>query len=199
MNEKPAGLMTMAEYSRHRSINRSSVSRLAAKGILVMRRTARGQLVDVVASDAVLDDKPVDVEESARTVAPAAGGQQPTTYAQARTAKVVFEAKLKKLEFDAKRGVLAEIQPVIAHISQNVRALRDGLLCIPSRCSAVIAADIQQQLTDAGVDARTVNLAPRHLEALLADEIKRILVALSDSFRRDSLLQKDVGGSDGVH
>ena len=56
----PAGFMTQAEYGRHRRYtNRSTVSRLVSRGILVMH----GKLVDVAASYAVLDGNPVDGEE----------------------------------------------------------------------------------------------------------------------------------------
>lgn len=54
----------------------------------------RGRMVDATASDAVLDDKPDE----------AAAGQQPTTFAQARLAREVFSAKLKKLEYETRIG-----------------------------------------------------------------------------------------------
>ncbi len=50
------GLMSQADYARHRNVNRSHINRLAKRGILVLR----GKLIDVAASDAVLDDKPVE-------------------------------------------------------------------------------------------------------------------------------------------
>ena len=42
MSQTP-GLMTQAEYARHRNVNRSYINRLAKRGILVLR----GRLVDV--------------------------------------------------------------------------------------------------------------------------------------------------------
>jgi hypothetical protein len=68
----------------------ADIGKLAKAGILVMR----GRLVDAAASDAVLDDKPDD----------APVGQQPTTFAQARLAREVFSAKLKKLEYETRIG-----------------------------------------------------------------------------------------------
>ena len=59
----------------------------------------RGRMVDATASDAVLDDKPVE--------RPVPDGQQPpTSYAQARLADMVFRAKLRRLEFDTRQGKL---------------------------------------------------------------------------------------------
>ncbi len=57
----------------------------------------RGRLVDVQASEAVLDDKP----ETATI------NQRPTSYAQARLSREVFSAKLKKLPYETKSGKLA--------------------------------------------------------------------------------------------
>ena len=46
--------MALAEYARHRGKIPQYISKLLKAGILVMR----GRLVDVAASDAVLDNKP---------------------------------------------------------------------------------------------------------------------------------------------
>lgn len=65
-------LMTQAQYARHRNKSPQYIGKLAKPGVLVMR----GRLVDAVASDAVLDDKPVERS--------APDSQQPaTSYAQA--------------------------------------------------------------------------------------------------------------------
>jgi hypothetical protein len=92
MNEKPI-LMTQAEYARHRNKSPQYIGKLYKAGILVMR----GRLVDVAASDAVLDDKPVDRS------APE-GQQPPTSYAQAKLADMVFRAKLAAWNSRPARG-----------------------------------------------------------------------------------------------
>jgi len=105
-----AGLMTQAEYARHRKVNRSHVSRLAKRGILILR----GKLVDVAASDAVLDDRPVAVEpnETGPSVQPQTAaetaGQQLSSYAQARLADMVYRAKLRRLDFEERSGKLLQ-------------------------------------------------------------------------------------------
>lgn len=60
----------------------------------------RGRMVDAVASDAVLDDKPAE-----RT---APDDQPPSSYAQAKLADMVFRAKLRRLEFETRQGKLIE-------------------------------------------------------------------------------------------
>ena len=95
MSENPI-LMTQAEYARHRNKSPRYIGKLYKAGILVMR----GRLVEVAASDAVLDDKPS--EETTMD------GQPPASYAQARLADMVFRAKLRRLEFDTRQGKLVE-------------------------------------------------------------------------------------------
>jgi hypothetical protein len=95
VSENPI-LMTQAEYARHRNKSPRYIGKLYKAGILVMR----GRLVEVAASDAVLDDKPS--EETTMD------GQPPASYAQARLADMVFRAKLRRLEFDTRQGKLVE-------------------------------------------------------------------------------------------
>ena len=91
MPKKQSGLVSQAEYARYRKVNRSYISRLTKAGVLVMRNSK----VDADASDAVLDDRPVDLEPAeaphvlpARTAVAEPAAQQPTSYAQAAAAGV---------------------------------------------------------------------------------------------------------------
>jgi hypothetical protein len=80
MSENPI-LMTQAQYARHRNKSPQYIGKPYRAGVLVMR----GRLVDVAATDAVLDDKP------AERTAPD-GQQPPTSYARAKLADMVFRA-----------------------------------------------------------------------------------------------------------
>lgn len=146
MKQSPSGLMTQAEYARHRGVNRSHITRLKERGILVMR----GTLVDVAASDAVLDDKPVDVEPQqpaptpvppSRPVPEALGGQSGASFAQAKTVEMVYRAKLRRLEFEARERRLIDAEVVRKTIADAGRGVRDGLLAIPDRLATVLAAE----------------------------------------------------------
>lgn len=164
-----AGLMTQAEYARYRKVNRSYINRLAKRGILIMR----GKLVDVAASDAVLDDRPVDVEPSS----PVNTGQQrspgeavgaaPSSFAQARTAEMIYKAKLRKLEFETKSGKLVGTDEVKAQWFRLARQVRDKLLAVPAKLAPQLAA-----LTDV-----------RQVRELLDGEIEGILKGLQDDIR----------------
>jgi hypothetical protein len=145
MKQPPPGFMTMAEYSRHRKVNRSHITRLAQRGILVLR----GKLVDVAASDTVLDDKPVDVEPpqpappppQVRPAADSLGGQSGANFAQARTIEMVFRAKLRKLEFEARQGEMIKAEVVRKSMADTGRTIRDGILGLPDRLATVLAAE----------------------------------------------------------
>ncbi|MBI3934048.1 MAG: hypothetical protein HY316_05105 [Acidobacteria bacterium] len=163
------GLISQAEYARHRKVNRSHISRLAKAGVLVMRHGK----VDVAASDAVLDDRPVAVEpsETVQTAQPHAGpetvGPQPTSYAQARLADMVYRAKLRRLEYEARSGKLISADEVKAKWFVVARQIRDKLLAIPVKLSPQLAA-----LADA-----------REVHELLETELTAILRALQDDIR----------------
>ena len=143
---KPAsGLMSQADYARHRNVNRSHISRLAKRGILVMR----GKLVDVAASDAVLDDKPVDQvlpESPAAAQTPRggadslAGGPQPGNFAQARTAEMVFRARLRKLEFETKSGRFIADRRSEGEVVHDHPPDPDKALAMPAKLAPQLAA-----------------------------------------------------------
>jgi len=162
--------MTQAAYARHRRVDRSYISRLAKRGILVLR----GKLVDVAASDAVLDDKPVDVDrqEPVRTATPRPAvdnlsGAQPTSFAQARTVEMVFRAKSRKLDFETKSGKLIPADEVKVKWFTLVRQIRDKLLAVPAKLAPQLAA-----LSDV-----------REVRELLDAEITALLRALQEDIR----------------
>ena len=158
--ESTPGLVSQAEYARHRRVDRSYISRLAKRGILVLR----GKLVDVAASDAVLDDRPVDVEPREPLPSPqprpsleSAGAAQPANFAQAKTIEMVFKAKLKKLEFEVRSGKLIPSDEVKVKWFTVARQIRDKLLAMPAKLAPQLAAvsDVRavRELLDAEITA----------------------------------------------
>jgi hypothetical protein len=166
-----AGLMSQADYARHRKVNRSHISRLAKRGILVMR----GKLVDVAACDAVLDDKPVDqvlpeapaAAHGRVTPEASAGAPQSGNFAQARTAEMVFRARLRKLEFETKSGKFLSADEVKVKWYTLVRQIRDKLLAMPAKLAPQLAA-----LSEAA-----------EIRDLLDAEITAILKSLQEEIR----------------
>ena len=127
MSENPI-LMTQAEYARHRDKSPQYIAKLYKAGILVMR----GRLVDVAASDAVLDDKP-----SEKTTV---DGQPPASYAQARLADMVFRAKLRRLEFDTRQGKLVEATVVKERWAAILVVIKERILAVPDKLAPELTA-----------------------------------------------------------
>jgi len=132
----PNGLMSQAEYARHRGKSRQYISRLAKAGVLVMR----GGKVDAAASDAVLDDRPEPVSERVVTAPAEATSSGTTTFAQAKTADMVFKAKLRKMEYDVRMGKLVETELVKQRWSAIYRLIVDRILAWPNRLAPEVAA-----------------------------------------------------------
>ncbi len=131
----PDRLMSQAEYARHRGKSRQYISRLAKAGVLVMR----GGKVDAAASDAVLDDRPEPVSERIVS-APAEVTPSGATFAQAKTAAMVFKAKLRKMESDVRIGKLVEAELVKQRWSAIYRLIVDRILAWPNRLAPEVAA-----------------------------------------------------------
>ena len=127
-------LMSQADYARHRGKSRQYISRLAKAGVLVMR----GGKVDVAASDAVLDDRPEPVSER---VAAASVETTPTgtTFAQARTADMVFKARLRKMEYDQRMGKLMETDLFRQRIEAILVAIKETAMAWPNRVAPEVA------------------------------------------------------------
>jgi len=123
--------LTRNAYAKHRGKSRQYISRLADAGVLVMR----GNLVDVAASDAVLDDRPE------RLALPAEPDPQPgASYAQARLAKIIYEAKLKHLEYEKRRQQLVEAEAVKNRWASILVELKERILAVPDKLAPEIAA-----------------------------------------------------------
>jgi len=102
-------------------------------------RVMRGGKVDAAASDAVLDDRPEPVSERV-AAAPADSTPTGTTFAQAKTADMVFKAKLRKIEYDVRIGKLVEAELVKQRWSAIYRLIVDRILAWPNRLAPEVAA-----------------------------------------------------------
>ncbi len=128
-------LVTQAEYSRHRKVSRSYISRLAKLGVLVMRHGK----VDVAASDAVLDDRPEKTSEAA-TGAAAEPSAPTTSYAQAKLADMVFRAKLRRLEFEIRSGKYLLSDEVKVRWYGITSIIKNKVLAMPAKLAPQLAA-----------------------------------------------------------
>jgi hypothetical protein len=126
--------MTQAEYARHRGKSRQYISRLAKAGVLVMR----GDKVDAPASDAVLDDRPEPVSDRV-AAAPIEAASTGTTFAQAKTADMVFKARLRKMEYDQRMGKLMETDLFRQRIEAILVVIKETVMAWPNRVAPEVA------------------------------------------------------------
>jgi len=146
--------MTQTAYARHRGKSRQYISRLAKAGVLLMRNGK----VDVLASDAVLDDRPERLSEAA-TGPPLDTAQPTTTYAQAKLADMVFRAKLRRLEFETRQGKLVEAEAVKNRWASILVELKERILAVPDKLAPEVTA-----LTD---ERQVREVLKREMHALL--------------------------------
>ena len=159
-------VITKSAYARHRGTSRQYISRLAKEGVLVMH----DGFVDVEASDAVLDDRPVAIEppeSSPPRAAAEMAGQQPTSFAQARLDEMVYRAKLRRLDFEERSGKLLRRADVEAATFNLYRTFRDRMQNIPERVAAMIAAESD----------------PHRVHEILTTEIRKALFKFADDHK----------------
>ena len=143
--------MTASQFARHRCVSRQHVARLIKIGALPMK----GNLINAVEADKLLDDRP----DAGQTTT----GDNASRYAEAKTIRTIFQAKLARLEFETREGKLIERDAVRERIAGHISAIREGLDGLAERLAGPIAAQ---------GDARKVR-------ALMKAEITRELVRIA--------------------
>lgn len=104
----------------------------------------------------------IDTEPAKKT---ATGGALPS-YSESRSARAAFEARLKRLEYEQKRGELINASEAAQAWSDIAGRLRDELLAIPDR----IALKVEQK-------------PAREIREVLMTEIRRALLVIADEVR----------------
>lgn len=90
---------------------------------------------------------PVQIQPPAAAEVPVAPapvspeGASPASLARSRSVKAVYEAQLKKLEYEEKLGTLISADKVRVDAFQKARTTRDLILNIPNDLSAQLAAE----------------------------------------------------------
>ena len=184
-------LVSQAEYARTRGFSRQYVGQMAAKGIIRLK----GRKVDADQADAALAaihdpvrserrsepqkkfspvTKPVTVQTPEPITPPHGGGlpqgnDLPTLLLKTRIKSEVERAKLLEIKAKVEAGKYIDADTVKTAAFNKARVVRDGLLNIPDRLSAVLAAE-----TD-----------PARVHELLAAEIRTALEELSGDTGRD--------------
>jgi hypothetical protein len=85
----------------------------------------------------VLDDRPEPVSE--RVAAPIDATPTGTTFAQAKTADMVFKARLRKMEYDQRMGRLMETDLFRQRIEAILVAIKETVMAWPNRVAPEVA------------------------------------------------------------
>ena len=152
-----SAFVQQAEYARHRGVSRKTVTGWKQKGRIVL--TDAG-LVDVVASDARLDERPetyrggvtkgadATVTGNSRPAATAGNADLLTkspaeiaealdwSTAEAQRVKEVYLALIRKQEYEVGHGKLVEIEAVAILVEREYSVVRERLLAIPGKLAA---------------------------------------------------------------
>ena len=187
--------MSLRAYARHRGVSLRAVQKALASGRISARKDGR---VDADVADANWErntaPRPRPAPKPAnraplKEVAPPALPQsarhhadpprrEPTEpprlesgleYSKARAVRESYLARLAKIDFEERTEKLVSRDEMQVAAFSRFRMFRDGMLNIPDRLAAVLAAE-----TD-----------PRQVHELLATEIRKALTEFSDANRAD--------------
>ena len=171
--------VSLRGYARHRGVSLKAVQKAIEAGRI--QTTAEGK-IDVEQADADWERNtapragktprfqkppigrkpaPAAATSNIRLDPSAAGGLD---YARARAVHENYRARLAKLDYEAKLGKLISRDEVEVAAFNRFRTLRDGMLNIPDRLAAVLAAE-----TD-----------PVKVHEVLTTEIRKALLDFSD-------------------
>jgi hypothetical protein len=173
-------VVSLRAYARHRGVSLKAVQKAIESGRI--QTTEEGK-IDVEQADADWEKNTAPrAGKTAKFQKPPAGRKTSTAaaaasnarldpasaggldYARARAVHENYRARLAKLDYEAKLGKLVSRDEVEIAAFNRFRTLRDGMLNIPDRLAAVLAAE-----TD-----------PIKVHELLTTEIRKALLDFSD-------------------
>jgi hypothetical protein len=191
MSKEP---MSLRAYARHRGVSLRAVQKAIASGRIAARKDGR---LDAATADAnwarntaprpIPAAKPpakrpviVPTPEGAHHhAAPRPAVREPVEpprlesgleYSKARAVKESYLARLAKIDFEERTGKLVSRDEMRVAAFNKYRTFRDGMLNIPDRLAAVLAAESD----------------PRRTHELLSTEIRKTLEEFSDATRAHS-------------
>jgi hypothetical protein len=156
-------ILSLRGYARHRGVGLSTVQKAISSGRITPMTDGR------------IDSDQADREWATNTEARPVGSRRPprdeddafgaAQYTKARAVREHYQARLSKLEYEEKVGSLISKGEVQIAMFNHFRQYRDGMLNIPDRIAAMLAAESE---------------AAKCYE-ILATEIRKALNEFSDS------------------
>lgn len=166
--------VTQAEYAKHRGVSRQAVHKALRAGRIVVGEDGK---IDQEAADAAWKGnsspqmQPGSLNGGAGQPRQreSVGDSSALSYAQARSVREGWQARLARLEYEERVGVLLNRDEVKVAVFNKDRRVRDLLLALPDRVTPLIATTPEEQVT---------------IYAILQDEVLRALKELAGDFGR---------------
>jgi hypothetical protein len=169
--------LSLRAYAKHRGVSLRAVQKAIQSGRI--RTTGEGK-IDVEQADgdwqrntAPRPQASIAISSPPRQPAPMVApdpprqevaGAGPFDYARARAVHENYKARLAKMEFDKRSGKLVNSDEVQVAAFNKFRTFRDGMLNVPDRVSAVLAAESD----------------PVKVHTILITEIRKALLEFAD-------------------
>jgi hypothetical protein len=167
-------LVSQRAYGRHRGISQAAVQKRTAGAGGPIPTHGPKKLIDVAEADALWESTmaPHGVtnarfrrpESSPPPAEPSAVLKNATTLWQARTAMLLTEAQLKRLQLEERRGLVVNRQTAVDKAFAFARLFRDAWLAWPAHVGPLLAAQFDLDAT--AVTVALSNHVREHLEQL---------------------------------
>ena len=159
-------LISQAELARRLGVSRQYVGKLVKQGKI----EKVGAKIDFQAASAALKmlADPARPRNTPDLLPDGSEGGDSTTFAEAKTMKEVYQAKLARLKFEEESGKLIEKAEIEDKARDIAVIVKESLLTIPNKMMEQLAVES---------DPRKINVA-------LDEEIRAILAELSDQIAK---------------
>ena len=122
--------LSIRAYAKHKGVSDAAVRKAIDNGRIT---TLPNGQIDPEIADREWDDNTA-VRQTERVTEPVSG----ISYQKSRANKELFEALLKKLEYEERSGKLVEISKMEVDAFTAARVARDKLLAIPDRVAPIL-------------------------------------------------------------
>ncbi len=148
--------VSLREYARRRGVSHTAVQKAVAAGRISTE------------PDGTIDPDRADIEWEANTRQaqdPRQPEEEGMTYRKARKMRLLYEAKLLKLELDEQNGIIGVEKELCREVFIRARQVRDRLMTVPRRLGPMCAAEkdpdaIRRMLREALTEALDAIASP---------------------------------------
>ena len=126
------GLISQAAYARMKGVSKVYIGRLVSEGVLTL---VYGKINPELADKQIEEMKPSGIGEKKQK------SSKKSSFSEAKTSEKRLQVSLLELNYQEKSGELVKAKDVEVAAFNEARKLRDNMLNIPDRISALIAAE----------------------------------------------------------